>query len=57
MNVPFRYDLPNLTSVNNSILILKRKIKKPVKDFPHTSFLEIDNKRNLLLTMGFTEIS
>jgi hypothetical protein len=41
MNVPFIYDPPNSTSVNNSIFILNRKIKKLVKAFPHTNFLEI----------------
>jgi len=33
MNVPFRYDLPNSASVNSSIIILNRKLKKLVKLF------------------------
>ena len=47
MNVPLRYDLPNSTSVNSSISILNRKIKNLVKVFPHTSFLETENNKNL----------
>jgi hypothetical protein len=46
INVPLRYDLLNSTSVNSSISILNRKLKKIVKVLPHTSFLETDNNRN-----------
>jgi len=51
INVSFRYDLPNSTSVNSSISILNRKLKKLVRVFPHFSFLETDN-RNLFTTHG-----
>jgi len=49
INVPLRYDLPNSASVNSSISILNRKLKKLVKVFPHTSFLETENNRNSLI--------
>jgi hypothetical protein len=53
MNVPFRYDLPNSLSVNSSISILHRKLKKLVKVFfPYASFLETDNNRNLFTNHG-----
>jgi hypothetical protein len=52
MNVPFKYDLPNSASVNNSIFILHRKIKKLIKALPHTSFLETDNNRNVFTKHG-----
>jgi hypothetical protein len=38
--------------MNSSIFILNRKIKKLVKAFPHTSFLDIDNNSNLLTDLG-----
>jgi len=43
MNVPLRYDPPNSASVNSSISILNRKLKKLVKAFPNTSFIETPN--------------
>jgi hypothetical protein len=52
INVPFRYDLPNSTSVNSSISILNRKLKKLVKVFSQISFLETDNNRNLFTSHG-----
>ena len=52
INVPFRYDLLNSKSVNSSISILNKKPKKLVKVFPHISFLETDNNRNLFTTHG-----
>jgi hypothetical protein len=52
MNVPFRYDLPNSASVNSSIIILNRKLKKLVKAFPNTSFTETPNNRNLFTNHG-----
>jgi hypothetical protein len=47
LNVPFRYDLPNVNSVNNSISLLNRKIKKLTKAFPHANVIEIYNNRKL----------
>jgi len=47
MNVPFQYDLSNSISVSRNISILNRKLQKLVKVFPHASFLETDNNRNL----------
>ena len=38
--------------VNSSISILDRKLKKLVKVFPYTSFLETDNNRNLFTDHG-----
>jgi len=52
INVPLRYDLPNSASVNSSISILNRKLKKLMKVFPHTSFLETVNNRNLFTNHG-----
>jgi hypothetical protein len=52
MNVPFRYDLPNSSSVNKIISILKRKLQKLVKAFPHTKFLETLKDRKLFTNHG-----
>jgi hypothetical protein len=52
INVPLRYDLPNSTSVNSSVSILNRKLKKLVNVFPHTSFLETETNRNLFTNHG-----
>jgi len=52
INIPLRSDLPNSTSVNSSISILNRKLKKLVKVFPHTSFLETENNRNSFTNHG-----
>jgi hypothetical protein len=52
INVPLRYDLRNSTPVNSSISTLNRKLKKLVKVFPHTSFLETDNNRNSFTNHG-----
>jgi hypothetical protein len=46
------YDLLNSTSVNRSISILNRKLKKLVKVFPYSSFLETANNRNLFTNHG-----
>jgi hypothetical protein len=47
MDVPRRYDLPNVNSVNHSISILNKKIKKLTKAFPHANVIETDDNRNL----------
>jgi hypothetical protein len=52
MSVSFRYDLPNTSSVNSSISILNRKIKKLIKAFPHANVIEIDNNRKLFTNHG-----
>ena len=52
MNVPLRYDVPNSLSVNRTISDLNRKLQKLVKVFPHASFLETDNNRNLFTNHG-----
>jgi hypothetical protein len=52
INIPFRYDLRNSTSVNGDISTLDKKLKKLVKVFPHTKFLETDNNRNLFTKNG-----
>jgi hypothetical protein len=52
INVPLRYDLRNSTSVNRSISILNRKLKKLVKVYPHTNFLETDNNRISFINHG-----
>jgi hypothetical protein len=57
MNVPRRYDLPNVNSVNSSISTLNGKIKKLTKAFPHANIIEIDDNRNLFMKTGFIEIN
>ena len=52
MNLPYRYDLPNLTTVNKVITNLNRKLQKLVKAFPHTIFLETNNTRTLFTNHG-----
>jgi hypothetical protein len=51
INIPFRYDLRNSTSVNE-VSTLNRKLKKLVQVSPHTKFLETDNNRNLFTKHG-----
>jgi lysophospholipase L1-like esterase len=51
LNVPFRYDLRNSTSVNSAISTLNRKLKL-VNVSPHASFLETDNNRNSFTKHG-----
>jgi hypothetical protein len=52
MNVPFRYDLHNSSSVNKIISVMNRKLHKLVKAFPHTNFLETLNTRILFTNHG-----
>ena len=52
MNLPYRYDLPNSTTVNKVITNLNRKLQKLVKAFPHTIFLETNNTRILFTNRG-----
>ena len=51
MNLPYRYDLPNSIAVNR-IITLNRKLKKTLKAFPHTCFMETDNTRTLFTNHG-----
>jgi lysophospholipase L1-like esterase len=52
MNLPYRYDLPNLVDINKKITTLNRKLKKSIKAFPHTYFMETDNTRALFTNHG-----
>ena len=52
MNLPYRYDLPNSTAVNRIITSLNSKLKKTLKAFPHTYFMETDNTRTLFTNHG-----
>jgi len=52
MNLPYRYDLPNSIAVNTIITSLNRKLKKTLKAFPHTYFMETDNTRTLFTNHG-----
>jgi len=52
MNLPYRYDLPNSITVNRIITSLNRKLKKTLKAFPHTYFMETDNNRTLFTNHG-----
>lgn len=38
MHLPYRYDLPNSTTVNNAITLLNRKLQKLVKAFSTLTF-------------------
>jgi hypothetical protein len=52
LNMPFKYNLPNANSVNNSISIFNRKVKKLIKSCPHAKVIEIDNNRKLFTHHG-----
>jgi hypothetical protein len=52
MNVPFRYDLPNSSSINKNIFVLNRRLEKLEKAFPHSSFLGTFDNRILFTTHG-----
>ena len=52
MNVPYRHDLPNATSVNVLILDLNRKLQKLGRIFPHMSFVKTDTNRILYTNNG-----
>jgi hypothetical protein len=52
VNLPYRYDLHNSTTVNNAITILNRKLQKLLNAFPHTNFLETDHTRTLFTNHG-----
>jgi hypothetical protein len=52
LNMPFRYDLPNANSVNNSISIFTRKMKKLIKAFPHAKVIEVNTNRKLFTNHG-----
>jgi len=52
MNLPYSYNLPNSTAVNRIITSLNRKLKKTLKAFPHTYFMEMDNTRTLFTNHG-----
>jgi hypothetical protein len=52
MNVPFRYDLRNSSSIIKNIFVLKRRLQKLAKAFPHSSFLGTFDNRILFTTHG-----
>jgi hypothetical protein len=52
MNLPYRYDLPNLVAINKKITTLNRKLKKSINAFPHTYFTETNNTRALFTNHG-----
>ena len=52
MNVPFRYDLPNSSAVNEKISFFNKKLQKLTKVYLHTSFLGIMNNRELFTNHG-----
>jgi len=52
MNLAYRYDLLNSITVNRIITTLNRKLKKTLKAFPHTCFMETDNTRTLFTNHG-----
>jgi len=51
MNMPHRYDIPKLISVNMNITSLNRKLQKLVNVLPHTTFLKMED-RNLYTKHG-----
>jgi len=52
MNIHHRYDIPNLISVNMNIASLNRKLQKLVNVLPHTTFLKVEEERNLYTKHG-----
>ena len=52
MNIPHRYDTPNLISVNMNIASLNRMLQKLVNVLPHTTFLKVEEERNLYTKHG-----
>ena len=52
MNLPYRYDVPNSMAVNRIITSLNRKLKKTLKAFPHSYFMETDNTRTQFTNHG-----
>jgi hypothetical protein len=52
MKVPYRYDLPNSLSVNESITVLNRRLQNLTKAFQHSNFLGTFDTRNMFTTHG-----
>ena len=52
MNIPHRYDIPNLISVNMNIASLNRKLQKLVNVLPLTTFIKMEEDRNLCTKHG-----
>jgi hypothetical protein len=52
LGIPFRYDLDDFLEVNCKIYQINKKLQKLTRVFPHTSFLEIVNDRNLFTNHG-----
>ena len=52
MNIPCRYDIPNSLSINKNISTLNKRLKKLIKAFPHSSFLEIRENRIIYTKHG-----
>jgi len=52
MNIPCRYDIPNSLSINKNISILNKRLKKLIKTFPYSSFLETMENRIIYMKHG-----
>jgi len=53
VNIPFRYDTANTTTVNDSIEKFNRRLEKLVKVSPFASFLKTEHSRKLCMRHGF----
>jgi len=53
VNIPFRYDAANTSTVNDSIEKFNRRLEKLVKVSPRASFLKTEQSRKLCMRHGF----
>ena len=52
-SVPYRYDLPATSKVNQEIHKFNRKLKKYVRQDMHVTVLDVDSNRNYFTNLGF----
>jgi hypothetical protein len=52
LSIAHHHDLPNSSSTNNDVRTLKSKLRKYVKTFKHTLFLDTDYKRKFFTYHG-----
>ena len=52
-SVPYRYDLPSTSKVNQEIHKFNRKLKKYVRQDMHVTVLDVDSNRNYFTNHGF----
>ena len=52
LGIPYRYDLPNIATVNSQILKINRKLSKLAQILPNTSYLNAHNDSKLFTRHG-----